>query len=289
MTLIDGKKIANEIKTNIISKIKELKDKYNILPKMVIFLVGNNPSSEIYVRNKVRLSQEINTITDVIRLPSKITQDELIKQIQIINNDNTVNGILVQLPLPKHINEKIILDKISPSKDVDCFHPYNVGKLWTCSKNDIFLKNCTPMAVIELLKRSNISIEGKHAVIIGRSNIVGKPLAGLLLNENATVTVCHSKTVNLKEICKTADILIVAIGKAKFVNREFIKNGAVIIDVGINYLENRKICGDVDFDDVKDIVSAITPVPGGVGPMTVMMLLINLIQLTLLVNSKERK
>ena len=280
MTLIDGKKIANDIKQEVKLEVEDINKKYNVVPKMVIFLVGNNPSSEIYVRNKVKLSQEINTITEIIKLPTETTEDELLAKIKEANEDNKVHGILVQLPLPKHISEQVVLNYISPNKDVDCFNPYNVGKLWTSSKRDVFLKNCTPMAVIELLKRSNISIEGKHAVIIGRSNIVGKPVAGLLLNENATVTICHSKTTNLKEICKTADILVVAIGKAKFIDKSFVKNNAVVIDVGINYLENKKICGDVNFEDVKDVVSAITPVPGGVGPMTVMMLLKNLIQLT---------
>ena len=280
MKLIDGKQIALTIKSEIQKQIQDL-NAIGIIPTLAIIQVGDNPSSNIYIRNKLKLLEDLKECKGILKkFPGTISEEELIKEIHLLNNDKNINGILVQLPLSKQINEEHVLDEIEPKKDVDCFTLKNVGKLWTAKKHDINLKNCTPAAVVELLKRSNVNLDGANIVIIGRSNIVGKPLAGLLLLENATVTICHSHTKNLEQICSNADILIAAIGSPKFFNKKFIKNGAVVIDVGINRLPDNKICGDVDFEDVKDKVSLITPVPGGVGPMTVMMVLINLINLT---------
>ena len=228
----------------------------------------------------MKLLEGLNCKNLLYRFPDTISEEELIQEIHKLNNDENINGVLVQLPLTKQINEEHVLDEISPEKDVDCFTLKNVGKLWTAKKHDISLKNCTPAAVIELLKRSKVNLDGANVTIVGRSNIVGKPLAGLLLLENATVTICHSHTKNLAQICSNADILIAAIGSPKFFNKNFVKQGATVIDVGINRLPDNKTCGDVDFEDVKNKIDLITPVPGGVGPMTVMMVLINLINLT---------
>ncbi len=279
MRLIDGKQIASVMKEEIRQQINELFAK-GIVPTLAIIQVGDNPSSNIYIRNKMKLLEGLNCKNLLYRFPDTISEEELIQEIHKLNNDKNINGVLVQLPLTKQINEEHVLDEISPEKDVDCFTLKNVGKLWTAKKHDISLKNCTPAAVIELLKRSKVNLDGANVVIVGRSNIVGKPLAGLLLLENATVTICHSHTKNLAQICSNADILIAAIGSPKFFNKNFVKQGATVIDVGINRLPDNKTCGDVDFEDVKDKVDLITPVPGGVGPMTVMMVLINLINLT---------
>ncbi len=279
MRLIDGKQIASVMKEEIRQQINELFAK-GIVPTLAIIQVGDNPSSNIYIRNKMKLLEGLNCKNLLYRFPDTISEEELIQEIHKLNNDKNINGVLVQLPLTKQINEEHVLDEISPEKDVDCFTLKNVGKLWTAKKHDISLKNCTPAAVIELLKRSKVNLDGANVVIVGRSNIVGKPLAGLLLLENATVTICHSHTKNLAQICSNADILIAAIGSPKFFNKNFVKQGATVIDVGINRLTDNKTCGDVDFEDVKDKVDLITPVPGGVGPMTVMMVLINLINLT---------
>lgn len=279
MRLIDGKQIASVMKEEIRQQINELFAK-GIVPTLAIIQVGDNPSSNIYIRNKMKLLEGLNCKNLLYRFPDTISEEELIQEIHKLNNDKNINGVLVQLPLTKQINEEHVLDEISPEKDVDCFTLKNVGKLWTAKKHDISLKNCTPAAVIELLKRSKVNLDGANVVIVGRSNIVGKPLAGLLLLENATVTICHSHTKNLAQICSNADILIAAIGIPKFFNKNFVKQGATVIDVGINRLPDNKTCGDVDFEDVKDKVDLITPVPGGVGPMTVMMVLINLINLT---------
>ena len=278
MKLINGKEIASLIKEEIREKINNLRTK-GIIPTLAIVQVGDNPASNIYINNKIKLCKELNCNEKLLKFPEGTTESQLIDEIRKLNKDDEVNGVLVQLPLTKNINEETILEEIDPMKDVDCFTLKNVGKLWTAKKHEIDLKNCTPMAVIELLKRSNITLDGKNVVIVGRSNIVGKPLAGLFLLENSTVTICHSRTKNLQDICSRADILVAAIGKPKFFTKEFIKEGADVIDVGINRLEDRKICGDVDFEDVKDKVDHITPVPGGVGPMTVMMVLQNLINL----------
>lgn len=279
MRLIDGKQIASIMKEEIRQQINELIAK-GIVPTLAIIQVGNIPSSNIYIRNKIKLLEGLNCKNLLYKFPDTISEEKLIQEIHKLNNDENINGVLVQLPLTKQINEEHVLGEISPEKDVDCFTLKNVGKLWTAKKHDINLKNCTPAAVIELLKRSNVNLDGANVVVVGRSNIVGKPLAGLLLLENSTVTICHSHTKNLAQICSNADILIAAIGSPKFFNKNFVKQGATVIDVGINRLPDEKICGDVDFEDVQDKVNLITPVPGGVGPMTVMMVMINLINLT---------
>lgn len=278
MRLIDGKQIAATIKEEVRQQINKLITK-GIVPTLAIVQVGDNPSSNIYIRNKLKLLESLNCKGLLYKFPDSISENDLIKEIHKLNDDENINGILVQLPLTKQINEEHILDKISCEKDVDCFSLKNVGKLWTAKKHDINLKQCTPAAVVELLKRSNVNLDGANIVIVGRSNIVGKPLAALLLLENATVTICHSHTKNLAEICPNADILVTAIGSPRFFNKNFVKQGAIVIDVGINRLPDNKICGDVDFEDVKNKVDLITPVPGGVGPMTVMMVMINLISL----------
>lgn len=267
--IIDGKKISLDIK----NKVKQQVEKLNPLqPALAVILVGDNPASAVYVKNKKIACGYVGIRSEAFELPQQTSENELLNLIDRLNKDNTINGILVQLPLPKHIDEEKILLAISPDKDVDGFHPYNVGSMMI--GKDTFLP-CTPAGIIQLLKRSNVEIQGKNCVVIGRSNIVGKPVSQLLLNENGTVTICHSKTKNLAEICKRADILVVAIGKAKFVTAGMISKGVVIIDVGMNRDENGKLCGDVDFDACKDIAAAITPVPGGVGPMTIAMLMKN--------------
>ena len=283
MKILDGKLVQSQICDELRKEIEELKSR-NIVPTLKIIQVGDNQASNVYVRNKIKLSETVGINTTVDKLPENITETELIDRIKDLNNDKNINGILVQLPIPSHLSEKEVIETIVPDKDVDCFNLVNVGKLWTAKKQDIYLKPCTPCGVIEMLKKYNIEMSGKHVVIIGRSNIVGKPQAALFLLENATVTICHSKTTNLKEVCKQADILVAAIGRAKMINHEYIKQGAVVIDVGMNRDENNKLCGDVDFEDVKDIVSYITPVPGGVGPMTITILLKNLINVTKLQN-----
>ena len=234
--------------------------------------VGEDPASAVYVRNKEKACEYIGINSKKIEMPEETTEEELLQLVDDLNNDPAINGILVQLPLPKHIDENKILLAIDPMKDVDGFHPVNVGKMVIGEES--FLP-CTPAGIIEMIKRSGLDIEGKECVIIGRSNIVGKPMAILMLRENATVTITHSRTKDLEEVCKRADIIVAALGKAKFVTKDFVKEGAIIIDVGMDRDENGKLCGDVDFDEVESIASAITPVPGGVGPMTVTMLLVN--------------
>jgi len=272
--LIDGKVISSMIKEELKEKVSKLK-KDGKTPCLAVVQVGNDLASSVYVNSKKRTCEQLGIESLSYELPENTTQDELVSLILDLNSKDQVNGILVQLPLPHHIDEDLIIQTIDPDKDVDGFHPMNVGRLWIGEGGFI---SCTPAGVIQLLKRSNISIEGKHCVIIGRSNIVGKPMAALLIRENGTVTITHSRTKNLKEVAKSADILIVAIGKEKFVNSEFVKEGAVVIDVGIHRDENNKICGDVDFDHVSHLVSAITPVPGGVGPMTIAMLMNNCVE-----------
>ena len=272
--IINGKEIAQIIKDEMRAEVASLKE----LGKkccLAVIQVGNDPASSVYVSNKKKACEYIGIDSLSYELPEETTEEELLSLIDKLNEEAGVHGILCQLPLPKHINEKTILNRIDPKKDVDGFHPQNVGALVV---GDFGFVSCTPAGIIELFKRSNIEIEGKHCVVIGRSNIVGKPMALLMLRENATVTVCHSKTKNLKEICKQADILIVAVGRPLFVTKEFIKDGAVVVDVGIHRDENNKLCGDVDFKDVEAYVSAITPVPGGVGPMTICMLMKNCLE-----------
>lgn len=272
--IIDGKKISQEIKDELREKVASLKAEGKEAALAVI-QVGNDPASSVYVGNKKKACAYIGIRSLAYELPEETTEEELLELVQRLNGDETVNGILVQLPLPAHIDEDKVIRAISPKKDVDGFHPENVGKLVIGEPGFV---SCTPAGIIQLLKRSGIEIEGKNCVVIGRSNIVGKPMTLLMLRENATVTVAHSRTQNLKEICKRADILIVAIGKPRFITAEYVKEGAVVIDVGIHRNENNKLCGDVDYDDVAPHTSAITPVPGGVGPMTIAMLMNNCVE-----------
>lgn len=269
--IIDGKKISQEIKDEVKAKVEEL-GKKGIQPCLAVILVGEDPASQVYVRNKKRACEYCGIKSLSYELPEETTEEELLALVDELNNSKECNGILVQLPLPKHIDEDKVLLKIRPEKDVDGFHPYNVGLL---SIGDADLKACTPAGCIELIKRSGVDITGKNCVVVGRSNIVGKPVGMLLLSENGTVTTCHSKTKNMAEICRSADILVVAIGKEKFIKADMVKDGAVVIDVGINRMDNGKLCGDVDFDEVEKKASLITPVPGGVGPMTIAMLMNN--------------
>mgnify|MGYP005763009327 FL=1 len=272
--LIEGNKISNEIKDELKEEVAELKGK-GVSICLAVIQVGDDPASSVYVRNKKRACAYIGIESKAFELPEKTTEEELVTLVEELNRDPSVNGILVQLPLPAHINEDRIIRTISPDKDVDGFHPVSVGRLWIGEKG--FL-SCTPAGIIQLLKRSGIEIEGKECVVIGRSNIVGKPMAALLLRENGTVTVAHSRTKNLKDVAKRADILIVAIGKKQFITSEYVKNGAVVIDVGMHRDEKNHLCGDVDFNDVEPVASAITPVPGGVGPMTIAMLMNNCVE-----------
>lgn len=272
--LIDGKLISAQIKDELKAEVAQMKEK-GINPCLAVIQVGNDPASSVYVNNKKKACAYIGIESLSYELEETVSQDALLELIFELNENEKVNGILVQLPLPKHIDENAVIEAIIPSKDVDGFHPETVGNM--CIGTRGFLP-CTPAGVIQLLKRSNIEIEGKECVIIGRSNIVGKPMAMLLLRENGTVTITHSRTKDLKEVTKRADILVVAIGKPKFVTKDFVKKDAVVIDVGIHRNEDNKLCGDVDFDDVVEKVSAITPVPGGVGPMTIAMLMNNCVE-----------
>jgi methylenetetrahydrofolate dehydrogenase (NADP+) / methenyltetrahydrofolate cyclohydrolase len=272
--IIDGKLISSRIKDELKEKVAKLNND-GVQITLAVVQVGNDPASTVYVGNKKKACEYIGIKSLSYELPENTTEQELLTLVEKLNLDPAVNGILVQLPLPVHMNEDTIIQTISPLKDVDGFHPQSVGALSIGQKGFV---SCTPAGIIQLLKRSDIAIEGKECVIIGRSNIVGKPMALLMLRENATVTICHSRTKNLKEVAKRADILIVAIGKPKFVTKEFIKEGAVVIDVGIHRTIENKICGDVDYEDVLPFVSAITPVPGGVGPMTIAMLMNNCVE-----------
>lgn len=272
--IIDGKRISQEIKDELKEKVAELK-KQGINKCLAVIQVGDDPASSVYVRNKKKGCEYIGIESKSFELPEETTQEELIELVEKLNKDKDVNGILVQLPLPGHIDEDSVIKAISPEKDVDGFHPQSVGALCIGQKGFV---SCTPAGIIQLLKRSGIEIAGKECVIVGRSNIVGKPMALLMFRESATVTVCHSKTKNLKEVCSRADILIVAIGKSEFITSEYVKEGAVVIDVGINRGEDNKLRGDVNYEDVFDKCSFITPVPGGVGPMTIAMLLNNCLE-----------
>ena len=271
MTIIDGKAVSAAVKDEVKNEVEQLK-KSGSVPCLAVVLVGNDPASKVYVGNKKKACEYSGIKSLEYLLDENTTEEELLSLINVLNNDSAVNGILVQLPLPKHINEEHIINSIVPSKDVDAFHPLNVGKIMI--GNPDFLP-CTPAGVMEMLKKYNIETCGKDCVIIGRSNIVGKPMAMLMLAANATVTVCHSKTANIKEKCKNADIIIAAVGKAGFVTADMVKDGAVVIDVGINRNSEGKLCGDVDFESVSQKASYITPVPGGVGPMTIATLMKN--------------
>ena len=271
--LIDGKSISTQIKDEVRERARKLKAK-GVEVALAVIQVGSDPASSVYVRNKKKACEYCEMGSVSHELPESTTEEELLSLIEELNRDDKIGGILVQLPLPGHIDEDRVIRAISPEKDVDCFHPVNVGKM--CIGEPGFLP-CTPAGVIELLKRSGVSIQGKECVVLGRSNIVGKPMSMLLLRENGTVTVCHSKTADLKAVTKRADILVVAIGKPKFITADYVKEGAVVIDVGIHRMDDGKLCGDVDFDDVAPRCSQITPVPGGVGPMTIAMLMQNLV------------
>ncbi|MCQ2526155.1 MAG: bifunctional methylenetetrahydrofolate dehydrogenase/methenyltetrahydrofolate cyclohydrolase FolD [Lachnospiraceae bacterium] len=269
--IIDGKLISQQIKDEVKDKVAQLSAK-GISVSLAVIQVGNDPASSVYVRNKKKACEYCGIVSLSYELPEETTEEELLALIEELNNRKDCNGILVQLPLPKGINEEKVLDAISPLKDVDGFHPMNVGAL---SIGKPGFLSCTPAGVIELIKRSGYSIEGKECVVIGRSNIVGKPMALLLLRENGTVTITHSKTSDLKEVAKRADILVVAIGKPKMIDASYVKDGAIVIDVGIHRMEDGKLCGDVDYNSVEPVAEAITPVPGGVGPMTIAMLMNN--------------
>lgn len=269
MHLLNGKELAQKLQQEMTQEVTELKEK-GLQPGLAVILVGEDPASQVYVRNKERAANNIGMYSVVYRLPETTSEADLITKIEELNHDDKVHGILVQLPLPKHINEDLVLDTIDPAKDVDGFHPMNLGNLFAGKPTMI---PCTPAGIMELIKLSGMDLAGKNAVIIGRSNIVGKPMAHLLLQANATVTICHSKTKDLPKVAKEADVLVVAIGRANFVTADFVKEGAVVIDVGINRDENNKLTGDVKFDEVAPLTSYITPVPGGVGPMTITMLM----------------
>lgn len=271
MMIIDGKAVSADVKARIKAETQELRGE-GIIPGLAVIIVGEDPASKIYVASKEKACADIGFYSEKYTLPESVTQDELLNLIKKLNNDDRINGILCQLPLPPHLDEKAVINAIDPQKDVDAFHPQNVGKIMIGEYD--FLP-CTPAGVMELLSAYNIEITGKKCVVIGRSNIVGKPMAMLLLHKNGTVTICHSKTVNLPEICRSADILVAAVGKAEFVTADMVKDGAVVIDVGMNRPEGGKLCGDVDFENVAEKSSYITPVPGGVGPMTIAMLMQN--------------
>ena len=272
--IIDGKALSAQVLDEVREDVRALAAQ-QIYPALAVLLIGQDPASEVYVRNKLLRAKDVGIRSLEHRLPDNVSQQQVLQLIQRLNADPGVNGILVQLPLPKHIDEEKVLDAISPLKDVDGFHPQNVGAL--CIGKPGFV-SCTPAGVIQLLKRSGIEIAGKECVVVGRSNIVGKPMALLLLRENGTVTVAHSRTKDLKEVTKRADILVVAVGRPKMITADYVKEGAVVIDVGILRNEQNKLCGDVDFDSVEPVCSAITPVPGGVGPMTIAMLMNNCLE-----------
>ena len=268
--LIDGKALAAKMQNELVEKVEKLKAEAGIVPGLVVILVGDDPASQVYVRNKERSAKKAGFLSETVRLSESTSEEELIQVIEQYNNDDRFHGILVQLPLPAHITDKRVILAIDPKKDVDGFHPINTGHLWNGRP---VMVPCTPAGIMELLRAYEVDLEGKTAVIIGRSNIVGKPMAQLLLDKNATVTLAHSRTRDLARVTKQADVLIVAIGQGNFVTKEFVKEDAVVIDVGMNRDENGKLIGDVKFDEVEPLASLITPVPGGVGPMTITMLM----------------
>ena len=278
--LIDGKKISQDLKDEVKAQVSELKAK-GVEVALAVILVGNDPASTVYVGNKKKACEYTGIRSESYELPEDTSEKELLDLVERLNNDDKIDGILVQLPLPKHIDEDKVIRSISPDKDVDGFHPESVGRLSIGAKGFV---SCTPAGVIELLKRSNTPLDGANAVVVGRSNIVGKPMSMFLLRENATVTVCHSHTKNLKEVCKNADVLVVAIGQPKFIDASYIKEGATVIDVGIHRVDDgsKKLCGDVDFESAEKVAGKITPVPGGVGPMTIAELMNNCLQSALM-------
>ncbi len=270
--LIDGKKVSADVKQRVKNETEKLKAEKGITPGLAVVIVGDDPASRVYVNSKKKACAEVGFESFEYALPAETTQEELVELVKKLNADPKVNGILCQLPLPKHIDENAIINTIVAEKDVDAFHPFNVGKIMI---GEYAFLPCTPAGVMELIDSRGTEISGKNCVVIGRSNIVGKPMAMLLLHRSGTVTICHSKTQNLADICKNADILVAAVGRANFVTEDMVKEGAVVIDVGMNRLENGKLCGDVDFENVSRKASYITPVPGGVGPMTIAMLMQN--------------
>jgi methylenetetrahydrofolate dehydrogenase (NADP+)/methenyltetrahydrofolate cyclohydrolase len=280
MVIIDGKKVSAEVKQQVADETKELIAK-GITPGLAVILVGDDPASRVYVNNKKKACELVGFKSEEYKLPAETTQEELLNLVDELNNRKDINGILCQLPLPKGLDENAVIEAISPLKDVDAFHKQNVGRIMI---GDYDFLPCTPAGIMEMLKAYNISVDGKNCVVIGRSNIVGKPMAMLLLHQNGTVTICHSHTKNLKDIAKEADVLVAAVGVPKFVTADMVKDGAVVIDVGMDRDENGKLCGDVDFENVKDKCSFITPVPGGVGPMTIATLMKNTLKATKLQN-----
>ena len=281
MIIIDGKKVSAEVKEQVAEETKELIAK-GITPGLAVILVGDDPASKVYVNNKKKACELVGFKSYEYKLPADTTQEELLALVDELNNRKEINGILCQLPLPKGLDENAVIEAISPEKDVDAFHKQNVGRIMI---GDYDFLPCTPAGIMEMLKAYDISVEGKDCVVIGRSNIVGKPMSMLLLHQNGTVTICHSRTKNLKEVTKRADILVAAVGIPKFVTADMVKDGAVVIDVGMDRDENGKLCGDVDFDNVKDKCSYITPVPGGVGPMTIATLMKNTLKAAKLQNN----
>ena len=273
--ILDGKQLSQELKDEMRQEVDALAQKYGRRPCLMVVIVGNNPASQSYVRGKIKATEYVGFEGSLVSLPEDVTEDALIAEIERLNQNELVDGILVQLPLPKHISEDRVIAAISPEKDVDGFHATNVARLWL---NQPCIVPCTPKGVIVMLDRAGIEISGKNAVVVGRSNIVGKPVAKLLLDRNATVTIAHSRTKNLKEVCRQADILVAAVGRPLMLTADYIKPGAAVIDVGINRLEDGRLVGDVDFEGAKEIAGAITPVPGGVGPMTITMLMRNTIE-----------
>ncbi|MBQ2891255.1 MAG: bifunctional methylenetetrahydrofolate dehydrogenase/methenyltetrahydrofolate cyclohydrolase FolD [Clostridia bacterium] len=269
--ILSGKEISAKVKSKLMERIEALNEK-GINPGLAVIIVGDDPASKVYVGRKEAMCTELGMHSEKYALPKETTQEELVSLIKKLNSDDKIHGILVQLPLPKGLDEKAVIDTIVPHKDVDAFHPVNVGKIMI---GDYDFVPCTPAGIMEMIKESGCEVEGKNCVVIGRSNIVGKPMSMLLLHQNGTVTICHSRTKNLKEITKTADILVAAVGRANFVTADMVKEGAVVIDVGMNRLDDGTLCGDVNFNEVEPIASAITPVPGGVGPMTISMLMQN--------------
>lgn len=281
---IDGKAVSAKVKEAVAAEVKSLKEK-GVTPGLAVVIVGDDPASKIYVRNKKLACEACGIYSREYALPEETTEEELLGLIRKLNGDPAISGILVQSPLPKHLDEKLVVENIDPKKDVDAFHPVNVGKIMI---GDFDFLPCTPAGVMELIRSTGTSVKGKECVVVGRSDIVGKPMAMLLLHSHGTVTICHSRTKDLKEVCKRADILVAAVGKAKLITADMVKEGAVVIDVGMNRDENGKLCGDVDYAAVEPIASYITPVPGGVGPMTIAMLMQNTVKAAKLQNGLEK-
>ena len=279
--IIDGKAVSAKVRSEVAEETARLKEK-GIVPGLAVIIVGNDPASRVYVNNKKKACAQAGIYSEEFALPEDTTQDELVALVASLNGRSDINGILCQLPLPAHIEDKAVIEAISPLKDVDAFHAANVGHIMI---GDYTFLPCTPAGVMELLHAAGVNVAGKSCVVVGRSTIVGKPMAMLLLHENGTVTICHSRTENLREVCARADILVAAVGKAKFITADMVKPGAAVIDVGMNRDENGKLCGDVDFDEVSKVAGYITPVPGGVGPMTISMLLKNTVRAAELQNA----